>query len=68
MRKKEENISPIISNVTNAGFEKAELDLLKTALERTHMERLLFATKLYKIQKTLKKGIFTHKAFRSAKS
>ena len=43
-----------------AYYEKKEIDLLKDALKRTHMERLLFATKLYKIQQTLKKAVITH--------
>ncbi len=49
-------------------YEKAETDLLKAALKRTHLERLLFATKLYKIQQTLKKAVVTHQPYLPAKS
>jgi hypothetical protein len=41
-------------------YEKAELDMLLSALKRTHMERFLYATKWYKIQQTLKKATITH--------
>ena len=50
-----------------SAYETAELNLLKDALKRTHMERLLFATKLYKIQQTLKKATFTHQPFKPSK-
>ena len=50
-----------------SAYETAELNLLKDALKRTHMERLLFATKLYKIQQTLKKATITHQPFKTAK-
>ena len=65
-----ENIEPQNVNVlaeTEAAYETAELNLLKDALKRTHMERLLFATKLYKIQQTLKKATFTHQPFKPSK-
>ncbi|MBL7702503.1 MAG: hypothetical protein JNM14_09645 [Ferruginibacter sp.] len=48
-----------------AAYEKEDLTLLKDALKRTHMERFLFATSLYKIQQTLKKGTFIHKPYKS---
>lgn len=44
-------------------FEKAELDLLRENLSRTHKERFLMATRLYKIQQTMKKAIITRKPF-----
>ena len=44
-------------------YEKAELDLLRAALKRTHKERLLFATGLYKIQQTFNKAVITHKPY-----
>lgn len=44
-------------------FIKAENDLLKEALLRTHQERFLFATKLYKIQKTMDKFSVVHKPY-----
>jgi hypothetical protein len=51
-----------------SSFEKAETDLIKDALERTYMERLLFTTRLYKIQQTLKKALITHQPYLPAKS
>jgi hypothetical protein len=50
----------------HADYDAAEIANLKEALNRTHMERLLFATKLYKVQQTLKKATYTHKQFKSA--
>lgn len=58
--KKQEDIKP--------DFEKSETDLLKAALKRTHMERLLFATRLYKIQQTLNKAKVTHQPYEPPKS
>jgi hypothetical protein len=42
-------------------FDKAELDLLKEALNRTYKERFEFATRLYKIQQTMNKASIVHK-------
>lgn len=44
-------------------FEKAELDLLKENLSRSYKERFLMATRLYKIQQTMKKAVITHKPY-----
>jgi hypothetical protein len=44
-------------------YEKAELDLLRDGLKRTHKERFLFLMQLIKIQNTLKKAKITHKPF-----
>lgn len=44
-------------------FEKAEMDLLRESLRRSYKERFLMATRLYKIQQTLKKAVITHKPF-----
>lgn len=44
-------------------FEKAELDLLRENLRRSHKERFLMATRLYKIQQTMKKAVITHQPF-----
>ena len=64
-----ENSSPInLCNEADSNFEKAENDLLKDALERTYMERLLFTTRLYKIQQTFKKAVVTHQPYLPAKS
>jgi hypothetical protein len=46
-------------------FEKSELDLLRENLRRTYKERFLMATRLYKIQQTMKKAMITHKPFSS---
>jgi hypothetical protein len=45
------------------GLEKAELDLLRENLRRSYKERFLIATRLYKIQQTMKKAVITHKPF-----
>lgn len=44
-------------------FEKAEIDLLKEALSRSYKERFLMATRLYKIQQTMKKAVITRKPY-----
>lgn len=44
-------------------FQKAEMDLLRKGLQRSYKERFLMATRLYKIQQTMKKAIITHKPF-----
>lgn len=47
----------------SADFECAELDLLRENLRRSHKERFLMATRLYKIQQTMKKAIITRKPY-----
>jgi hypothetical protein len=42
-------------------YEKAEMDLLREALNRSHKERFLMLTQLYKIQETLKKAKITYR-------
>jgi hypothetical protein len=44
-------------------FEKAEMDLLRESLRLSYKERFLKATRLYKIQQTMKKAVITHKPF-----
>jgi hypothetical protein len=44
-------------------YEKAETDLLKEGLSRSYKERFLMATRLYKIQQTMKKAVITHKPY-----
>jgi hypothetical protein len=44
-------------------FEKAEIDLLRESLRLSYKERFLRATRLYKIQQTMKKAVITHKPF-----
>ena len=48
-------------------YEKAETDLLRKALNRTHKERFLMLTQLYKIQQTLKKAKITYRNSRDSK-
>lgn len=49
------------SKVKPETFGAAEIALLKEGLKRTHKERFEMATRLYKIQMTLKKAKITHK-------
>jgi len=41
-------------------YEKAEMDLLRDGLRRSHKERFLFLMTLMKIQKTMEKMKITH--------
>ncbi|MDF2519004.1 MAG: hypothetical protein K0R59_4300 [Sphingobacterium sp.] len=51
------------SNKENASrsFSESEIALLKEGLSRTYKERFEMATRLYKIQQTLKKAKILHK-------
>ncbi len=51
-----------------ANYEKAELDLLRDGIRRTHEERFLFTTMLYKVQQTMKRAIIMHKPDHLTKS
>jgi len=44
-------------------FSEAEIALLKEGLSRSYKERFEMATRLYKIQQTLKKAKISHKPF-----
>ncbi len=44
-------------------YEKAEMDLLREALKRSYKERFLMATRLYKVQQTMKKAKITYKPY-----
>ncbi len=44
-------------------YEKAELDLLRDALKRSHKERFFMTTRLYKVQQTLKRAKITHQPY-----
>jgi hypothetical protein len=60
------NTSKINSQLTidqRPDFEKGELDLLREGLRRSYKERFLMATRLYKIQQTLKRAVIIHKPF-----
>jgi hypothetical protein len=62
---KNENVLPDknVLNDPDAGYAKAEMDLLKDALRRSHTERFLMATRLYKISIMLKNAKVTHQPF-----
>ena len=49
-----------IVNDLQSGYKKAEMDLLRDALRRTHEERFLMMTCLYKMQQTMTKATITH--------
>jgi hypothetical protein len=51
------------ANNATPDFEKAEMDLLREGLRRSYKERFLMATRLYKVQLTMKKAIVTHEQF-----
>ncbi|WP_418359943.1 hypothetical protein [Sphingobacterium detergens] len=53
------------NNKENAlqSFSESEIALLKEDLSRTFKERFEMATRLYKIQQTLKKAKILHKPF-----
>jgi hypothetical protein len=44
-------------------LDQAELELLKEGLKRTYKERFEMATRLYKVQQTMKKASVIHKPF-----
>lgn len=44
-------------------FDQAELELLKEGLNRSYKERFEMATRLYKIQQTMKNASIQHKPF-----
>lgn len=62
----EKNKISIQDNILNepvADYEKAEIDLLRDALNRSYTERFLMTTRLYKIQLTLSRAKITHKPY-----
>ena len=46
------------------GYEKAELDLLRDALKRTHTERFHMMMNLIKMSRMLQKAKLTHKPYK----
>ena len=52
-----------MANEPQPDYEKAEMDLLRDGLKRTHKERFLFLNQLIKIQKTLQRANITHKPY-----
>lgn len=51
----------------DALYEKAEMDLLRDALKRTHKERFLMMTRLMKMNIMLKNAKITHKPYTLSK-
>ena len=58
MRKQEQNIV----KEPSADYEKAEMDLLKTALKRSYEERFHMMTNLMKMNLMFRKAVITHKS------
>ncbi len=52
-----------VTSAQTPDFDKAEMDLLRESLRLSYTERFLRATRLYKIQQTMKKAVITHKPF-----
>ena len=52
-----------LASENSPDFEKAEIDLLRESLRLSYKERFLMATRLYKVQQTMKKAAITHKPF-----
>ena len=50
-----------MAHESDAAYEKAETDLLREALARSHKERFLMLTQLYKIQQTLNRAKITYR-------
>jgi hypothetical protein len=50
-------------NEPQPDYEKAEMDLLRDALKRTHEERFFVMTKLMRMSIMLKNAKVTHKPF-----
>ena len=57
MKKQEQNMV----NEPSADYEKAEMDLLKTALKRSYEERFHMMTNLMKMNLMFRKAVITHK-------
>ena len=55
----------LYQNDPNACFQQAETNLLIDALKRSHTERFMMATKLYKISMMLKKATINHQPFKT---
>lgn len=50
-------------NKSEKVLDAAEIEHLKEGLKRTYKERFEMATRLYKIQQTMKKAVISHKPF-----
>lgn len=56
----EKNASDFEMNEQDAGYEKAELDLIRRALKRSHTERFEMMVRMIKIGIMLKSAKVTH--------
>jgi len=55
----------LFQNNPDACFQQAETNLLIDALKRSHTERFMMATKLYKISMMLKNATIKHQPFKA---
>ena len=55
----------LFQNDPDACFQQAETNLLIDALKRSHTERFMMATKLYKISMMLKNATIQHQPFKA---
>ena len=58
-----DEIKKHIINEPQPDYEKAEMDLLRDGLKRSHKQRFLFLQQLIKIQRTLQRAKITHQPF-----
>ena len=63
MKKEEQNVVNEPNADYHTNFDAGELSLLKEGLNRSYKERFEFATRLYKIQMTMKGAAISHKPF-----
>jgi|GEM_PF-1689023 len=63
MEHKEDQTFNEHASVYQTTFGHAEMELLKDGLNRSYKERFEFATRLYKIQKTMSRASINHKPF-----
>lgn len=49
--------------ILKSSFSEADIERLKENLKRSYTQRFERATRLYKIQMTMKKAVITHKPF-----
>ena len=54
---------PGVTDNMDACYEKAEMDLLRDALKRTHEQRFFMMTRLMKLSIMLKNAKITYKSF-----
>lgn len=67
MKPNNSNIKNQKNEISDNHFSKKEDELLREGLNRSHTERFLFATRLFKIQKTMEKFSIVHRPNNSSK-